>query len=119
MSPCESPGRQRVVYDGQCDHTARRHDDAQACSAAGALRVRRFWDRLKDSTTGELTDPMLIKKPKVAADEPMNFPSVAIEPLGPGPARTMDVRPKMKPMVSPTPAARQFRAPSVWDRLNP
>ena len=73
----------------------------------------------KASITGKLTDPMLMKKPKVAADEPMNFPSVAIEPLGPGPARTMDVRPKMKPMVSPTPAARQFRAPSVWDRLNP
>lgn len=33
-----------------------------------------------------LTDPILIKKPKVAAEDPIYVARVAIDPLGPGPA---------------------------------
>lgn len=83
------------------------------------MRGRRETGVESGVTRGGLTDPMLMKNPKVAADEPMNLPSVAMDPLGPGPARTMDVRPKMKPMVRPTPAARQCSCSTVpvWEGI--
>lgn len=41
---------------------------------------------MKQDNETELTDPMLIKKPNVAADESMYWLKVATTPRGPGPA---------------------------------
>jgi hypothetical protein len=61
----------------------------KACVAMGELSVL-------------MVVPMAMKKPKVAADPIMYWPSVRSIPLGPGPKRTMLVNPKMKPMINPT-----------------
>ncbi|EAT92346.2 hypothetical protein SNOG_00851 [Parastagonospora nodorum SN15] len=46
--------------------------------------------------------PMAMKKPKVAADPIMYCPNVRSIPFGPGPKRTILVKPNMKPMMRPT-----------------
>jgi len=80
-------------------------------------RAKKRWDGVRRTTGSsgienvQRTEPILMKNPKVAAELPIYVARVAMDPLGPGPARTMDVRPKMNPMVNPTPAGDQSVVP--------
>lgn len=72
------------------------------CRAIGRLLILLKASVMMGELSVRIVVPMAMKKPKVAADPIIYCPSVRSIPLGPGPKRTMLVKPKMKPMIKPT-----------------
>lgn len=62
------------------------YDSGKPCGESVLITCKSAYVSVRMRRWRKLTDPILMKNPKVAAEEPIYVARVAIDPLGPGPA---------------------------------